>query len=142
MLDKCAGTGKLKRNKTYKIHSHEYGKVLEEEYIKKENKKFYDKYGINEEDNTTYIYLGNTYEIKDELKAKGAKFESYLKWHSKELIEGYPYIKVTVPIKTYPDGSVGFDYGWRSGAPHKVNHLFDEMLRLITKANNELKNNK
>lgn len=140
LCNKCNGSGKLRKNKTYKIHTHEYGKVLEEEYIEKENLKFYEKNGINKEDNTTYVYLGNTYEIKDELKSKGAKFDKDLKWHSKELIEGYPYIKVVVPIKVYPEKSIGFDYGWESGISHKVNHFFDDMIRLIRKANEELNN--
>ena len=29
----CKGVGKLKRAKTYKIHTYEYGKILEKEYI-------------------------------------------------------------------------------------------------------------
>ena len=32
VCNKCKGTGKLKRNKTYKIHTHDYGKILEKEY--------------------------------------------------------------------------------------------------------------
>ena len=31
---------------------------------------------------TTFLYIGNTYPYKDQLKAAGAKFDKILKWHS------------------------------------------------------------
>lgn len=143
ICNKCEGVGKLKRVKTYKIHTHEYGKVLEKEYMEKQNKKFYDKYGINQEDDTTYVYLGNTYPIKNELKEKGAKYDNILGWHSKDLIEGYPYIKVTVPIRIYPDKSIGYDYGYVGGNSHagRENYDLDNLKALIRKANKDIELN-
>lgn len=105
----CKGTGKLKRAKTYKIHTHEYGKVLQQEYAKKQNDSFYEKNPINREDNTTYVYLGNTYEIKDKLKAKGAKYDSDLGWHSVKPIDEYPCIKIVAPVSKYEDGIIYLD---------------------------------
>ena len=37
--------------------------------------------GFNE-NLTTFLYIGNTYPYKDQLKAAGAKFDKILKWHS------------------------------------------------------------
>ena len=105
----CKGLGKLKRAKTYKIHTHEYGKVLEQEYTEKQNETFYKENCINKEDNSTYCYIGNTYSIKTELKEKGARYDEYLGWHSIEPIEGYPYIKVIAPVKKYDDGTIGLE---------------------------------
>lgn len=137
--NKCEGFGKLKKAKTYKIHTHEYGIILEEEYMNKQNKKFYDKYGINQEDNTTHVYLGDTFFIKEELKEKGAKYDNILGWHSKDLIEGYPYIKVTVPIRIYPDKSIGYDYGYVNGGSEKENTFLDDLKNKIHEANKKYK---
>lgn len=38
-------------------------------------------HGFNE-NLTTFLYIGNTYPYKDQLKAAGAKFDKILKWHS------------------------------------------------------------
>lgn len=38
------------------------------------------------EDGYTYIYFGNTFPIKDELKARGCKYNGDLKWHGPELL--------------------------------------------------------
>lgn len=105
----CKGVGKLKRAKTYKIHTHEYGKVLEQEYIEKQNETFYKENSINKEDNSTYCYIGDTYSIKTELKEKGAKYDKYLGWHSAEIIDSYPYIKVKAPVKKHEDGTIGLE---------------------------------
>ena len=144
VCNKCEGRGKLKRSKTYKIHTHEYGKVLEKEYMDKQNDKFYESHGINKVDNTTYIYLGNTYAIKEQLKEHGAKYDDNLGWHSKELIEGYGYIKVVVPIRKYKDGSIGYDYGYEGGNPHRdrENYDMDNLRALIRKANRDIESNK
>lgn len=143
ICNKCDGNGKLKRAKTYKIYSYEYGKTLEKEYMKKQHEKFFEENGINE-DGSTYVYIGNTYPIKSELNSKGVKFDSTLsKWHSRELLEGYDYIKVTVPLKIYSDGSLGYDFGYAEGENHfsdstKLNNLLDDVRKEIRTAENEL----
>lgn len=44
---------------------------------------FYKKNGFNE-NGETYIVLGNSYDIKDELKEKGFKYDPVMKWHGPE----------------------------------------------------------
>ena len=55
------------------------------------------KTGINE-NNETWVVLGNTYEIKDKLKEAGAVFNKLLNWHFDHEPKGlnYPYIKVNM----------------------------------------------
>ena len=108
---KCKGNGHLAKEKTYKVYTEEYGRVLERQYIQKQCRLFLDKMELNE-DGTTYVYLGNTYAIKDELKAKGAKWDGLLRvWKSKIPLEGYSVLKLTIPLKIHPDGSLlGYDY--------------------------------
>lgn len=107
----CKGTGQLKRAKVYKVHTPEYGKVLEQEYRKKQHEKMYEEECINREDNTTCCYIGDTYSIKSELKKKGAKYDRYLGWHTAQPLEGYPYIKVVVPIVENEDGTMSVERG-------------------------------
>ena len=44
------------------------------------NTKFFNAFGFNE-NGFTWIANGNTFEVKDELKGKGARFNSSLGWH-------------------------------------------------------------
>lgn len=69
ICNKCNGKGKLKKAKTYKIHTYEYGLILEKEYIEKANVNFLEKHRINE-DYSTYVYIGETYSVKEDLKLK------------------------------------------------------------------------
>lgn len=46
------------------------------------------------EDGITYILVGNTFSIKDELKEKGWKYNPLLKWHGSEPIEDYSQFKL------------------------------------------------
>lgn len=48
--------------------------------------KWLERNGFNSEGNT-YIVYGNTYPIKDELKAQGYKFSKELKWHGAAAVE-------------------------------------------------------
>ena len=55
------------------------------------------KWGFDVEDPAVYLVTGNTYEIKDELKARGARFNPVLNWHftkEVEVPEGHELIKV------------------------------------------------
>ena len=55
------------------------------------------KHGFNE-GNTTFIFLtGNTYDIKDELKAAGYKFNNDIGWHGPEAFEvdGYKQVEIS-----------------------------------------------
>lgn len=63
------------------------------EKIKTWNDNFYKWYNINEND-YTYVAVGDTYSIKDELKKAGAKFSKELGWTFKEDPIKFKTIKV------------------------------------------------
>lgn len=94
----CNGTGNYDRQEIERTP--EYEQVLAERRLAKarraavkENEKFLEKNGFNT-NGETWIVVGNTYAIKDELKAEGAKFDYTLKWHFNHEVE-YDTIKVT-----------------------------------------------
>ena len=63
-----------------------------------ENKKaILAKWGFDVEDPAVYLVTGNTYEIKDELKERGGRFNPALNWHftkQVEVPEGHELVKV------------------------------------------------
>lgn len=97
---KCGGTGKAPHPERIRVYTPEYkAKViakrdqkLREQAVEK-NKKTLEKYGFNAS-GEAYIILGNTYSIKDELKAAGAKYNSFLGWHFSEPQDSYPILKL------------------------------------------------
>lgn len=102
----CGGSG-VSTATEIKIYTDEYGaklkaqRAVREEQKRQEliaesgewNKEWMAKEGFNGE-GITYIVLGNTYEIKEDLKAHGAKFNYLLGWHMPNA-EGYD----AVPVK-------------------------------------------
>lgn len=60
-----------------------------EEKRKNAQAKWFASNGFTEE-GITYILAGNTFSIKDELKARGWKFDGTFKWHGAEPITDYP----------------------------------------------------
>lgn len=99
---KCGGSGKIEKTvrlyteKEYnsaqrakeqrRIRSEEAAIKRVEERKAKAFSKWLECNGFNSEGNTFLIY-GNTYPIKDELKAKGYKFSKELKWHGPAAVE-------------------------------------------------------
>ena len=99
---KCGGAGKI--TKTVRLYTEkEYNsaqRAKEKRQIaareraaqrEKERKasafaKWLERNGFDSEGNT-YIVYGNTYPIKDELKAQGYKFSKELKWHGAAAVE-------------------------------------------------------
>lgn len=68
---------------------------LEEKAIET-NKKFLANNGFDES-GRTYFILGNTYSVKDELKAQGAKWDNASNhWHIDHKIEGFELVEVMV----------------------------------------------
>ena len=90
----CRGTGKDWSSEEIKIYTDEYGaKLLEKRKARGEkkrqemlarsegiNKKWLEDQGFNA-NGITFIVLGNTYEMKEQLKANGAKYNELLGWH-------------------------------------------------------------
>lgn len=72
-------------------------KLAEEKaHAAEKNAEFFQKNGFNPE-GKTYVVLGNTFEIKEELKAQGAKWDSTSRhWHMPTPPEGREYLELTV----------------------------------------------
>lgn len=103
----CGGTGVL----TYeeKEYTPEYEAKLEERRQKREAKRlaklqaelpqkqqtWLEKNGFNS-DGKTYLFLGNTYEMKEDIKAVGGKFDYSLGWHIAEKVNGYQFLEISV----------------------------------------------
>jgi len=56
---------------------------------------FLAKEGFNSE-GKTFVVIGKTYEIKDDLKVAGAKFNIYLNWHFVEKPDTFPTVELTI----------------------------------------------
>lgn len=60
------------------------------------NAEFFKKNGFNHE-GKTYFVLGNTFDIKEELKVQGAKWDNLSRhWHMPTPPEGHDYLELTV----------------------------------------------
>lgn len=104
---KCGGSGDGFRKRVV-VWTPEYAEKIkakrekaEKEKAKEHNKKFLDKMGFTP-DGKTYIVLGNTYEIKDQLKAEGGFFSRTLGWHFNHSVDNHPVKELSVdePLKT------------------------------------------
>ena len=78
--------------------------------------------GFNE-DGVTYIALGNTYAIKDELKDAGFKFDSVLKWHG-PAPRDYNCVALTKD-EVFMFNEIG-DYHYRDGLADLVQSKIDD----------------
>lgn len=83
----CGGTGRTLKPRIFKEYTPEYAAKLAErrkaKAIKKApevNAKLFSKLGFSV-DGKAWIVLGNTYEIKDDLKAAGARYHEFIGWH-------------------------------------------------------------
>lgn len=73
-------------------------KIKEKEAAEADNKLCWlSNHGFSE-DGITYLICGNTFDIKDQLKAAGAKFDALLKWHTPhkiELADDFPQVAIS-----------------------------------------------
>ena len=104
---KCGGSG-VGSNTEIKIYTPEYGAKLKAQRAAREqaklekliaesadwNKEWMESEGFNIE-GITFLILGNTYEIKEELKAHGAKYNDMLGWHMANA-EGYDAVPLSI----------------------------------------------
>lgn len=102
---KCNGTGKRFKPKTVKIYTDEYQAKLNEKAKAKQEAKeaeakaagfepIMGRYGFGE-NGVGYVYAGNTYEIKDDLKAHGARWCWTLhRWISEKPIADYRCVEI------------------------------------------------
>ena len=77
---------------------------MTKEKVKKWNDNFFKWYNINE-DGYTYVAVGDTYSIKDELKKNGAKFNKEIGWSFKEDPGKFKTIKISVDSIAYKKDS-------------------------------------
>lgn len=100
----CGGTGMRAKPKTIKKYLPEYRERLDAKAAAKRAEKVAKikaegylktarKYGFSE-DGVGYVYTGNTYEIKEELRAHGAKFSFALHWVSPRPIMDFDCIEI------------------------------------------------
>jgi len=101
----CGGTGISSKGSTYKVYTPEHDAKLaaqrqaraEKRQKEREAKAIAERdtklleAGFGKEDETYVIYrvVGNTYPIKDELKALGCKFKPSVGWYFSKNLEGY-----------------------------------------------------
>ena len=104
----CGGSGKAYKPEIIKLYTPEYAKKLEARRKKAEEKKQAEhgakidqirkdwliKEGFSE-DGFTFVFLGDTYKIKEQLKELGAKFDYVLNWHIAHDVEGFETVKIS-----------------------------------------------
>lgn len=76
------------------------------------NAEFFERNGFTT-DGKTYFVLGNTYDIKEELKAQGAKWDTASRhWHMATKPEGREVLEISVEEMYYTDDAGHYD--WRN----------------------------
>ena len=143
----CGGTGRRSKPAIYKEYTPEHQAKLDAQRIKRAEKRleerrekaqelnsdFFQRNGFNADGNM-WIVLGNSYDIKDELKALGCKFSSPLScWCCDHELEGYDTIKLNASEMYEADDAGCYLWRWM-----KVN----EVMEIIRTANEELKASK
>ena len=128
----CKGTGH--KHYTKKIYTPEYEKKLEERKLRKRlskldetNAEVLRRLGFNEE-GRKYAVLGNTYEIKEELKAKGARFDKDFHWCFKEKMEGYRLYEIDAEKVLHKN-----DLGEYTGFEYPITNDIAKMIRESTR---------
>lgn len=103
----CGGSGILHWEE--KEYTPEYEAKLEERRKKREEKriakheaelpeirqKWFKKNGFNSE-GKTYLFLGNTFEIKEQIKEVGGKFDRLLGWHISQPNDEFQFLEISV----------------------------------------------
>ena len=135
---KCGGTG-VGGNEEIKVFTDEYGAKIRAQRAAREeakrqkiiaesgewNKKWKEREGFNE-NGKTYLVLGNTYDIKEELKENGAKFNRLLGWHMADP-KNYDVVELDIEQVTFHLWNGRLDYlGDYTGIVELVNKLKDE----------------
>lgn len=113
---KCGGSGKF--DSITVLRTKEYAAKLEarrDERLRKQapahNADFLKQNGFNES-GETFVVLGKTFDIKDELKLRGAKFDKVRGWHFNEIVNGYDLAKFTsdeILFKSLHGSILGFN---------------------------------
>lgn len=129
----CGGSGIIEY--TEKEYTEEYAAKLEARREKAREKKiakakaesaqknaeFFERNGFNAE-GKCWVVLGNTYPIKDELKQKGARYQSIgSKWYFSHPVEEYPTIELEADDFYFQDCADTFNWKyWRGYEDEKL----------------------
>ena len=126
---KCGGSGK-EQTYTWKEYTPEYEKVLaarrEARELKKapeKNAKFFKREGMNEK-GEAWCVLGNTFNMKDQLKEAGAKWNPIQGWHFDHQPEGFAVVKVSIEQIGFKN-VYGEWWGYNDDAEFTINALKD-----------------
>ena len=129
---KCGGTGMFET--TWKEYTPEYAEKLTQRRIKRKskgaeerNQKFFHKEGYDTEGNT-WIVLGDTYKIKDELKEAGARWSNLIGWHFDKDTEIYPVAKVNISELAEKDVYGDWQYTNYTATVDKVKAIKDQFV--------------
>ena len=114
----CGGTGRVSKPQIIKEYTPEYRAKLDERARKRAEVKrtkqveefnnnrlaIAEKYGFNPE-GKIYVVLGNTYEIREELKEAGAKYRGGINWYFLEKQDKYSTIELSYEecLNIYPE---------------------------------------
>ncbi len=119
----CRGTGTRAKPRIIKEYTPEHRAKLDAKAAAKRDEKNEKlkaegylnkakKYGFNE-NGVGYVYTGNTYDIKEQLRQGGAKFNVELHWISPRPIQGYECIEIAAAdVFHFFEG-----YGWDLSYP-------------------------
>lgn len=119
----CGGSGIAHKPTIWKEYTPEYEAKLAEQRAKREQKriakleaewgttaqKWLSENNFNSE-GKTFLFLGNTYEIKEDIKALGGSYDHILGWHIDHEVEGYQFLQISVEEVTVKDLFKGYSF--------------------------------
>ena len=97
----CRGSG-IEKDYTWKEYTPEYAKKLAQRRLAKakakapeRNAKLFKRLGMSEA-GKAYVVIGDTFELKDQLKEAGARWNDLLGWHFDHEQSEYPCFEVSI----------------------------------------------
>lgn len=98
----CGATGRVTKPYTWKVYTPEYAQKLADRRRRKAiaqapetNRQFFKKIGFDES-GRAWVVVGKAYDIKDALKAAGAKFDFAIGWHFDRADNGFNHFEITI----------------------------------------------
>lgn len=99
----CGGSGRHAHN--FLVRTKEYDAKLRQQRLERarktageRNAKYLHTMGFSE-DGRAWLVMGNTYEIKDQLKAAHCRWDPYFGWHFDSLVNEFPCVEISINDK-------------------------------------------
>ena len=99
----CGGSGRHAHN--FLVRTKEYDTKLRQQRLERarktageRNTKYLHMMGFSE-DGKSWLVMGNTYEIKDQLKASHCRWDPYFGWHFDHLVNEFPCVEISINDK-------------------------------------------